>query len=145
MGDIAVELAVGRDYLIGIAPLVVGLCVVAILILAVWLGLRVRDREPRPTTEPKPRSGAWQTAEEYGHTTPPDHGPGHQDTPSHEDESLENRDPDEVPRDGHRLMPYELHRSGTRTHPEPPPEPGQPETPPHGDKWSHGVGHAGAP
>ncbi|MFE6776397.1 DUF6479 family protein [Streptomyces sp. NPDC057702] len=108
--DAVVELAVKRDYLVGIGPLVAGLAVVAVLILAVSYGLRRRDREPPPPQEPQRRSGAWETSEEHrtGHVAP-DHGPGHQ-----EDEEIgyisQHRVPDEVPKhDGrHRLMPNEF-------------------------------------
>ncbi|MER0247007.1 DUF6479 family protein [Streptomyces sp. HSW2009] len=108
--DAVVELAVKRDYLVGIAPLVAGVVVAAVLILAVGYGLRRRDREPPPSQEPQPRSGAWETEEEYrtGHV-PPDHGPGHQ-----EGEAVgyirQYREPDEVPRrdERHRMMPYDF-------------------------------------
>ncbi|MET8679152.1 DUF6479 family protein [Streptomyces sp. NPDC004647] len=134
MRELCMELAVRRDFLVGIAPLVVGLVVVAVLTAAVIVGLRIRDREPRVSPEPQPRSGAWQTRDEQDHETPPDHGPGHQDTPRHE--LREPREPDEVPHDGVRRMPHELHTHGTRSRseesPEEPPEPTSPEGTPRG-------------
>lgn len=110
--DAMVELAVKRDHLVGIAPFVAGLAVAAVLILAVVYGLRRRDREPPPPQEPQPRSGAWETSEEHRTgQAPPDHGPGHQ-----ESEEIgyvrEYREPDEVPRDGRRMMPYEFKDHG---------------------------------
>jgi Family of unknown function (DUF6479) len=130
MRELSMELAVRRDFLIGIAPLVVGIAVVAILTVAVVVGFRIRDREPRVTQEPQPRSGAWQTHDEYDHETPPDHGPGHQDSARHE--LREPREPDEVPHDGIRRMPYELHTHGTRTRSEEPPEEPPEASPPEG-------------
>ncbi|MGW0119075.1 DUF6479 family protein [Streptomyces sp. NPDC003327] len=88
----------------GLAQFLAGLILVAVLITAFWFGFRVRTREPRP---PKP--------EEQPHR--PDTGalPG---------EMSEYRRPAEMPQtDGeHRLMPYQLHDSGTETSPEPPSE-----------------------
>ncbi|WEV27396.1 DUF6479 family protein [Streptomyces sp. 71268] len=112
--DVVVELAVKRDHLVGIAPFVAGLAVVAVLILAVVYGLRRRDREPPPPQEPQRRSGAWETSEEHrsGHC-PPDHGPGHQEGEETGYET-QHRVPDEVPKhDGrHRMMPYEFKDHG---------------------------------
>ncbi|MFC7309584.1 DUF6479 family protein [Streptomyces monticola] len=71
----------------GIAPFLVGLIVAGALIWAVWLGLRVRRREPGPPRpEEQPRL--------------PDGGPV--------GDVSEVREPDEVPRDQGRLMPHEL-------------------------------------
>ncbi|MET9350333.1 DUF6479 family protein [Streptomyces termitum] len=87
----------------GLGQVIGGLVLVAVLIAAVWLGFRVRDRESRtPRPEEQPRR-------------PDDAGiPG---------EASEYRSPNEVPRtDGaHRLMPYQLKDGGT-TAPEPPSE-----------------------
>ncbi|MFE0640185.1 DUF6479 family protein [Streptomyces sp. NPDC058877] len=88
----------------GLAQVLGGLIIVAVLIGAVWLGFRVRDRESAP---PKP--------EEQPHR--PDSGalPG---------ETSEYRKPAEMPHtDGeHRLMPYQLKGSGTETSTDPPSE-----------------------
>ncbi|MFD3941242.1 DUF6479 family protein [Streptomyces sp. NPDC058579] len=90
----------------GLAQVLGGLVVVAVLIGAFWLGMRVRDKE---SATPK--------AEEQPHR--PEGGlPG---------EMSEYRRPAEMPHtDGeHRLMPYELKNggtSGTETSPDPPSE-----------------------
>ncbi|MGW2015460.1 DUF6479 family protein [Streptomyces sp. NPDC001927] len=90
----------------GLAQVLGGLVVVAVLIGAFWLGMRVRDKE-----SPTPK------AEEHPHR--PEGGlPG---------EMSEYRRPAEMPHtDGeHRLMPYELKNggtSGTETSPDPPTE-----------------------
>ncbi|GGV22258.1 DUF6479 family protein [Streptomyces spectabilis] len=69
-----------------------GLLIVAALTWAVWLGIRVRRREPdRPRPEEQPRL--------------PDEGPVR--------EVQERREPDEVPRDGGRLTPHQLKGGGT--------------------------------
>ncbi|MBB5939168.1 DUF6479 family protein [Streptomyces zagrosensis] len=110
--DTAVELAVKRDLLVGIGPFVAGIAVAAVLILAVAYGLRRRDREPPPPQEPQPRSGAWETADEHrtGRASA-DHGPGHQ-----EGEAVgyitQNREPDEIPHEGRRMMPHEFKDHG---------------------------------
>ena len=103
------EFAVERDHLVGLFPLLVGLLVVAALVGAVWLGRRLKAREPGPVKEPQTRGGAWQTREEYGHETAPDHGPGHQEAlgdgsvlEGHHDHSPE------LHADGRRRLPYEL-------------------------------------
>ncbi|MFD7688252.1 DUF6479 family protein [Streptomyces sp. NPDC059781] len=74
-----------------------GLVVAGALIWAVRVGMRYMDREePRPTAEDQPRL--------------PDGGAVR--------EMREIREPDEMPdmsRTGSRLMPYELHHSGSRT------------------------------
>ncbi|GHG13952.1 DUF6479 family protein [Streptomyces zaomyceticus] len=87
----------------GLGQLLGGLVIVAVLIAAVWLGFRVRDRE---SAAPKP--------DEQPHR-PEDAGlPG---------ESSEYRRPNEMPQtDGeHRLMPYQL-KDGSEPSPEPPTE-----------------------
>lgn len=84
-------LAADNDYVIGIVPFVVGLVVVAMLIGAVWWGLVRRRREPpppRPDEQPKP----------------PDHR-------THIDEYGPHSYTD-FPKDGRRLMPYELKDHG---------------------------------
>jgi hypothetical protein len=110
----AIDLAeLTRDHLIGLAPFIVGLLVVALLIGAVWLGRRIRAREPRPSREPQQRSGAWQRRHESDdEARAHDHGPGHQDSERHE--LAEGREPDEVPRDGRRRLPYEIDTKGNR-------------------------------
>jgi hypothetical protein len=105
-----VQLAL-NDYLVGIGPLVIGVCIVGLLIAAVWFGRRRSANEPRPTLEPKPRSGAWSTRQEHETGATPDHGPGHQDQGPRTHESREPR-PDEMPRDGRRRMPYEVRDAG---------------------------------
>lgn len=102
-----VYLAVIRDFLVGIAPLVVGIVVVALLIAAVAFGLRRRAKEPVPEQRPQPRAGAWQTREEYDEGAPSDHGPGHQDSERHMYET-QQREPDPLPRDGIRRLPHSL-------------------------------------
>ncbi|WP_030778024.1 DUF6479 family protein [Streptomyces sp. NRRL S-920] len=66
---------------------IAGVVVVAVLLGAFFWGQRVRAREPRP---PRPDE----------QTKMPEGGPVR--------EIREYRDPDEVPRDGHRLTPHEL-------------------------------------
>ncbi|MFF8594702.1 DUF6479 family protein [Streptomyces sp. NPDC015220] len=82
---------------VGIILLVVGgLIVVGLLIWAVRLGIRVKQREPRT-----PRGGE--------HPTMPESGPVH--------ETHQKREPDEVPRaeeTGRRMTPHELGSSGSR-------------------------------
>ncbi|MEW2523687.1 DUF6479 family protein [Streptomyces sp. NPDC047071] len=69
-----------------------GLLIVAALTWAVWLGIRVRRREPdRPRPEEQPRL--------------PDGGPVR--------EVRERREPDEVPQDGGSLTPHQLKGGGT--------------------------------
>ncbi|MCF3122445.1 hypothetical protein IPZ68_22465 [Streptomyces arenae] len=75
----------------GLAPFLAGLGVAVLLVWAVWFGIRVRRREqppPRPQDQPR---------------LPPDGPVG---------DVLENREPDEVPRDGGRLTPHRLKGSG---------------------------------
>lgn len=76
---------------IGIWPFVIGLVLVALLIGAFWMGIRVRRREsapPRPEEQPRVPEG----------------GPV--------GEVLENREPDEVPRGRDRLTPHQLKEHG---------------------------------
>lgn len=91
-----VAAATSSDVLNVIAAFVGGLIIAGALVWAVRLGMRQMDREsPRPTADEQPHL--------------PESGPVR--------ESREMREPDEVPhaQNGHRLMPYELHPSGTRT------------------------------
>ncbi|MER6855810.1 DUF6479 family protein [Streptomyces pilosus] len=79
------------------AIVVGGLIVAGALVWAVRVGMRVMDQEsPRPTPEQQPKL--------------PDGGAVR--------EMREMREPDEMPRverGGSRLMPYEIHHSGSRT------------------------------
>ncbi|MDX3522713.1 DUF6479 family protein [Streptomyces scabiei] len=88
------DIAADRSVLAGAAPFVAGLVVVAMLIGALWLGARVRAREPRrPRPDEQPRL--------------PESGPVRE-------EQL-NREPDEIPQSDRRLTPYEVHgNQGTR-------------------------------
>ncbi|MCF6522678.1 DUF6479 family protein [Streptomyces sp. JJ36] len=80
-----VLLAVTRDHLIGLAPLVIGLGAVAVLIGAVAYGMRLRSRgEYRRSGAPPGRPRGARTHEE--HIT----------------------SPDEMPHDGRRRYPYEV-------------------------------------
>ncbi|GAA2943319.1 DUF6479 family protein [Streptomyces enissocaesilis] len=80
------------DLVIGIAPFIAGLAVVAALTAAVWWGIRIRSREPAPPTP-----------EEQPHRPPDAELP----------EDMEYREPDEVtPAEGRRLLPHELRNSG---------------------------------
>ncbi len=103
-----VHLAVPHDYLVGIAPLVVGIFLVGILIGAVSLGLWARSKEPPPEQRPQPRAGAWQKLDEQGREIPADHGPGHQDGERHsltEDREVDEWEP--MP-DGSRRLPHSM-------------------------------------
>ncbi|MCT4354572.1 DUF6479 family protein [Streptomyces sp. Je 1-79] len=86
----------------GMAQVLGGLVVVAVLIGAFWFGMRVRDKEsptPKPEDQPhRPEGGLPGETSEYRKST-------------------------EMPQtDGeHRLMPYELKR-GSEDSPEPPSE-----------------------
>ncbi|WP_399129940.1 DUF6479 family protein [Actinacidiphila sp. ITFR-21] len=108
----AVPLAI-NDYEVAIGPLVIGICMVIVLILAVWLGMRRVGRGPRVPRGERPRSGAWQTRQEHDTGAPADHGPGHQESTARTHESRQPV-PDEMPRDGRRRMPYEVRSSGVR-------------------------------
>ncbi|MGR8009161.1 DUF6479 family protein [Streptomyces hypolithicus] len=109
------------DLVIGIGPFVAGLIVTAALITAVWLGIRVRRREPAP-----PR---------------PDEHP-HRPTGSGPPEVLEHREPDEMPRDGGRLTPHELHHSGNASGRAKTDSEGDPEDPEKREPWSGNSGGA---
>jgi hypothetical protein len=92
------DMAAGRGAL-GVGLIVAGIVVVALLTGALWMGSRIRRREPPPPSpEEQPRL--------------PESGPVH--------EVLENREPDEVPRSDTRLTPHEMPgfgNSGTRRSP----------------------------
>ncbi|NSC20808.1 hypothetical protein FM076_06155 [Streptomyces albus subsp. chlorinus] len=99
-----------RDHLVGLAPLGIGLLIVIALIGAVWLGIRVRNREPEP---PEP--------EDQPHLPP--EGPT--------EEVVANREPDEMPRDGVRRLPHTgVHDYGDRED--------HPGEPPRRKKWEPG-------
>ncbi|MFE5973832.1 DUF6479 family protein [Streptomyces sp. NPDC056460] len=87
----------------GLGQVLGGLVIVAVLIAAVWLGFRVRDRESNP---PKP-----------------DEQPHRPDDGSLPGETSGYRRPTEMPQtDGeHRLMPYQL-KDGSEASPDPPTE-----------------------
>ncbi|MEV7143458.1 DUF6479 family protein [Streptomyces tauricus] len=74
-----------------VGPLMVGLLVTAMLVVAVWWGMRVRRGEPGP-----PRA--------EDHPKLPETGAVY--------EVSEMREPDEMPHDGSVLTPHELRSSG---------------------------------
>ncbi|MEU6804627.1 DUF6479 family protein [Streptomyces neyagawaensis] len=90
--------AAERSVLGGAAPFIAGVVVVSVLIGALWLGARVRAREPRrPFPEEQPKL--------------PEGGPVR--------EEQANREPDEIPQSDYRLTPYEVHgNQGTRPNPD---------------------------
>jgi hypothetical protein len=91
MTALSMETAATRGLFVGIAPLLAGLIIVAGLIWAIRLGIRVRRREPAPPRpEEQPRL--------------PEGGPV--------SEVRENREPEEVPRNGDRLTPHRLKAHG---------------------------------
>ena len=115
------QLAITHDYLVGIGPLVFGICMVALLIAAVWFGRRRSEREPKVPRGTRHRSGAWQTPGESQNGGADDHGPGFQGEGARSHESR-GTEPDEMPRDGRRRFPHEVNPSGVhagrvRTHP----------------------------
>ncbi|WP_234376813.1 DUF6479 family protein [Streptomyces sp. TP-A0356] len=74
-----------------IGPLIAAVLVVALLLGAFWMGVRIWRREPPPPRpEEQPRL--------------PDEGPV--------GEVRENREPEEVPRSRHRLTPHRLKAHG---------------------------------
>ncbi|MEW2221882.1 DUF6479 family protein [Streptomyces sp. NPDC006990] len=99
-----------RDHLVGLVPGLIGLLIVAALIGAVWLGIRIKSREPElPEPDQQPHL--------------PESGPV--------EEITENREPDEMPRDGIRRLPHSgVHDQGDREH-----HPGEPPT---RKKWEPG-------
>ncbi|MFI9650662.1 DUF6479 family protein [Streptomyces sp. NPDC052040] len=91
MSTVSMNIAVSHGLQLGLWPFLVGLVVVALLVGAFWMGVRVRRREsepPRPEEQPRLPEG----------------GPV--------GEVMENREPDEVPRGGDRLTPHELRAHG---------------------------------
>jgi hypothetical protein len=119
------ELAASRDLMVGIAPFLIGLVVVAILIGAVWLGIRVKKREPAaPRPEEQPRAPQR------------DHPPG---------EVQEVREPDEMPQDGVRRTPHQLGGQGQHGNSGTRPAPGGTEPPKWGDNNSGGAFGSGSP
>lgn len=107
----AADLAVGGSGSIG--PLILGIVVVIVLIAAVWMGIQRVGREPPLPRGKRPRSGAWSTRQEHDAGAPEDHGPGHQDENPRTHE-LREPQPDEMPQDGRRRMPYEVRDAGVR-------------------------------
>jgi hypothetical protein len=84
-----IPLALERDHLVGIAPLVIGLIVVAALIILVGVGMRQRRRgDSRASEAGTPAPGAPKVYEE-GRTSP-----------------------SEMPRDGRRRYPHEVSDTG---------------------------------
>ena len=109
------DLAVNHGLLVGTGPLVVGIVVVVILIVATWYGIRVRAREPVPTQRPQRRANAWQRVDETEREArQAGHGPGHQDDHDRVGYQTRNREPDELAPDGTRRRPHQLGGSGTR-------------------------------
>ncbi|MEU7041396.1 DUF6479 family protein [Streptomyces varsoviensis] len=102
----------------GIAPLAVGIVVVALLIGAVAYGRRRREREPAPPQEPQERAGSWQTPEEQSGPVPSDHGPGHDGERDALGYVKEGRASDELAPDGHRYLPHELTDPDSHSDPE---------------------------
>jgi hypothetical protein len=99
---------------LNVGPLLIGVgVVVALALVGVFYGLLRRglgpERTPQPPPEqPPPRARAWATPTEVAEgEAPPNHGPGHQDAQPSEPEEV-SREPEEVPQDGRRRMPYEL-------------------------------------
>ncbi|EST36939.1 hypothetical protein N566_15645 [Streptomycetaceae bacterium MP113-05] len=87
-----IELALTRDHLVGIAPLVIGLGVVAALILGVGLGMRQRRRGDSRASEAGSPAPDRPKGYEEGRTSP-----------------------SEMPRDGRRRYPYEVSDTGSVT------------------------------
>jgi hypothetical protein len=91
-----VELAASGAAMGMVVAFVGGLVIVGLLVWAVRLGINVRQREPAP-----PRSDEQPRLPESGAVG----------------EVREQREPDEVPRTGdggERLLPHDLHHSGSR-------------------------------
>ncbi|MEU1667989.1 DUF6479 family protein [Streptomyces sparsogenes] len=108
------DLAVTRDLLVGTGPFVVGLVIVVLLIVAVWWGMRLLARDSARPRDPQPRAGAWQAVDEPEDRARADgHGPGHQES-ARVGYVKENREPEEVPRDGARRLPHQLGGHGNR-------------------------------
>jgi hypothetical protein len=89
-----VELAAAPHVWATLGAFIGGLVVVCALVWAVGMGIGVMRREP---------------------DRPKDHEQPHLPVTGAVEEISEMREPDEVePEDGQRLMPYEIHRAGTR-------------------------------
>ncbi|MFI6638006.1 DUF6479 family protein [Streptomyces sp. NPDC050504] len=89
----APPLALDGSFLAGAAPFAVGLVLVAVLVAAVWWGMRRQDRQPGPPTpDEQPRL--------------PESGPV--------GEVRERRAPAEVPRGRGRLTPHQLMNHGNQ-------------------------------
>ena len=97
-----------------VGPLVIGICIVIVLVAAVWFGMRRMGKEPAVPSGLRARSGAWQTRQEHDSGAPDDHGPGHQGD-GHRTHDARGVEPDEMPRDGRRRLPHEVHDSGVRS------------------------------
>ena len=104
--------AASHDYLIGIAPAVFGVVIVAGLIMAVRYGRRRRAQEPPPPPGRQPRDRAWQTRDGARPERPGDDASGdrHADPVGYEQAT---REPDEVGpvpheerRRPHQIRPY---------------------------------------
>jgi hypothetical protein len=63
-------LAIEKAFLVGIGPLILGLAVVGGLVFAVWLGIRIRDREPEPPRPEDQRPRARGVPRDQGRLTP---------------------------------------------------------------------------
>ncbi|MFI0780162.1 DUF6479 family protein [Streptomyces sp. NPDC021212] len=115
MDTYAMDLAVPHDFVVGTAPLVVGIVVVVILIVAVVAGIRIRAREPVASQDPQPRANAWQQVDESEREARrAGHGPGHQDDQDPVGYQTQNREPEELSQDGVRRRPHQLGGSGTK-------------------------------
>lgn len=77
-----VMIAVNRHLLVGIAPLVIGLVIVAALVGAVVYGTHTRKRISKPSRT-RPPEGS-QTGVEEGHVTPAEIRPGNERLLPHE-------------------------------------------------------------
>lgn len=112
-------MAAERSVLGGIAPFLAGVVVVGVLVGALWLGARIRAREPRrPRPEEQPKL--------------PVGGAIHEERVS--------REPDEIPQSELRLTPYEVHgNKGSR-----PSETKERPRWSHGSSGSFGSGGIGA-
>ncbi|WP_414168863.1 DUF6479 family protein [Streptoverticillium reticulum] len=129
-------------YLGGLAPFIVGIFVVALLVGAVAYGMRKRDQEPPPPSQPQRRMGAWTTPEERDRPRTPEHGPGHDDDEDAVGYVRGHRESDrlQTEADGERVLPHEIRNPGS--HPEEPSEEDKKWRP--GGSGSFGSGGAGA-
>lgn len=103
--------------LLGIGPFAIGLAAVVLLVAAVWLGIRyLRDRPDPPTPDEQPHlppSGPVGEVQEHPHEA-------------------------EMPHDGRRLRPYEIHPHSTTPEDETDDQPRRDEGP--DDSSSRGSG-----